>query len=204
MSGMASRTAENILWQEYEVTKSDRHALNGHRSCVIWMTGLSGSGKSTLANAVSKRLHDMGKRSFVLDGDNIRHGLNKGLGFSEEDRKENIRRISEVAKLFVEAGIITIAAFISPFREDRDRARELFEPDEFIETYVKCPLEVCEERDPKGLYAKVRSGQITSFTGISSPYEEPLSPEITIESAEWTVKESVDAVIDCLLDRGII
>lgn len=201
---MASRTAENILWQEYEVTKSDRHALNGHRSCVIWMTGLSGSGKSTLANAVSKRLHDMGKRSFVLDGDNIRHGLNKGLGFSEEDRKENIRRISEVAKLFVEAGIITIAAFISPFREDRDRARELFEPDEFIETYVKCPLEVCEERDPKGLYAKVRSGQITSFTGISSPYEEPLSPEITIESAEWTVKESVDAVIDCLLDRGII
>ena len=204
MSGMASRTAENILWQEYEVTKSDRHALNGHRSCVIWMTGESGSGKSTLANAVSKRLHDMGKRSFVLDGDNIRHGLNKGLGFSEEDRKENIRRISEVAKLFVEAGIITIAAFISPFREDRDRARELFEPDEFIETYVKCPLEVCEERDPKGLYAKVRSGQITSFTGISSPYEEPLSPEITIESAEWTVKESVDAVIDCLLDRGII
>lgn len=204
MSGMASRTAENILWQEYEVTKSDRHALNGHRSCVIWMTGLSGSGKSTLANAVSKRLHDMGKRSFVLDGDNIRHGLNKWLGFSEEDRKENIRRISEVAKLFVEAGIITIAAFISPFREDRDRARELFEPDEFIETYVKCPLEVCEERDPKGLYAKVRSGQITSFTGISSPYEEPLSPEITIESAEWTVKESVDAVIDCLLDRGII
>lgn len=199
-----SNTAENIIWHDLEVTKQDRHMLNGHKSCVLWLTGLSGSGKSTLANALSKRLHEMGKRSFVLDGDNIRHGLCQGLGFSPEDRKENIRRISEVAKLFVEAGIITITAFISPYREEREKARTLFDQGEFIEAYIKCPIEKCEQRDPKGLYQKARAGVIPSFTGISAPYEVPDTPEIVIESSKWTVDQSVDVFINYLTKHHII
>lgn len=199
-----SASAEHIVWHDSTVTKQDRHVLNNHRSCVLWLTGLSGSGKSTVANAVQYQLHELGKRAYVLDGDNIRHGLNKGLGFSPEDRNENIRRISEVAKLFVDAGIITITAFISPFREERARARELLEPGEFIETYIKCPITECESRDPKGLYAKARAGLIPDFTGISSPYEEPEAPEIVIDSSQLTVDEAVAQILSYLRQQSII
>ncbi|MFD0868590.1 Adenylyl-sulfate kinase [Chlamydia abortus] len=199
-----SSAAENIVWHAASVTKPDRHRLNRHKSCVLWFTGLSGSGKSTLANAVQTKLHELEKRSYVLDGDNIRHGLSKGLGFSAEDRRENIRRIGEVAKLFVDAGIITLTAFISPYREDRNLARGLLEPGEFIEIYVKCPLEECERRDPKGLYQKARNGEISEFTGISSPYEEPLAPDIVIDSSRKSVEESVELVISYLYDSSLI
>lgn len=194
----------HIVWHTAEVSKQDRQSLNGHRSCVIWLTGLSGSGKSTLANAVQNQLHHRGTSTFVLDGDNLRHGLNKGLGFSAEDRMENIRRVSEVAKLFVEAGVITLAALISPFREDRRRARQLFEPGEFIEVYVKCPLEQCEQRDPKGLYTKARSGLIPQFTGLSSPYEEPDLPEITIHSDRYSIEHCADEIVQYLVQNQIV
>ncbi|GIP35215.1 adenylyl-sulfate kinase [Paenibacillus sp. J2TS4] len=195
---LKSSAANHIIWHSATVTKPDRHRLNRHKSCVLWFTGLSGSGKSTLANAVQKRLHELEKRTYVLDGDNIRHGLSKGLGFSPEDRKENIRRIGEVSKLFVDAGIITLTAFISPYREDRDMARQLLDPDEFIEIYVKCPLEECERRDPKGLYQKARNGEIPEFTGISSPYEEPQYPDLVIDSGQLTIEQSVEKVVQYL------
>jgi len=172
----------NVVWHEQAILKEDRRKQNGHNSFVLWFTGLSGSGKSTLANALAARLYNDGVRNYVLDGDNVRHGLNKDLGFSEEDRTENIRRIGEVAKLFVDSGQVVLTAFISPFQEDRKLVRDLLEDKEFIEVYVKCPIETCEERDPKGLYEKARQGIIKDFTGISSPYEEPESPEITVES----------------------
>lgn len=200
---MSKMTAANIVWHQATINKEARHRLHGHKSCVLWFTGLSGSGKSTLANAVDKRLYELGLHSYVLDGDNIRHGLNKGLGFSPEDRRENIRRIAEVAKLFVDAGVITLTAFISPYREDRELARGLLEQGEFVEIYVKCPLEECERRDPKGLYQKARNGEIPEFTGISSPYEEPLAPEIVIDSADTSVEEAADQVIRYLLERDI-
>ncbi|MFY0542640.1 adenylyl-sulfate kinase [Brevibacillus sp. H7] len=200
---MSKQTTAHIVWHQTTIKKEERHRLHGHKSCVLWFTGLSGSGKSTLANAVDKRLYELGLHSYVLDGDNIRHGLNKGLGFSAEDRRENIRRIAEVAKLFVDAGVITLTAFISPYREDRGLARGLLEPGEFVEIYVRCPLEECERRDPKGLYQKARKGEIPEFTGISSPYEEPVAPEIVIDSAVMTVEEAADHVIHFLLDRGI-
>lgn len=161
----------------------------------MWFTGLSGAGKSTLSTALEKALYDAGTRSYVLDGDNIRHGLNRDLGFSQEDRKENIRRIGEVAKLFVDAGLFVMTALISPYREDRDRVRSLFDAGEFIEIYVKCPLEECERRDPKGLYHKARSGDIRDFTGISAPYEEPLNPELVVNSGNQSVKSSVEQVM---------
>lgn len=201
---MAKEGAANIVWHPTTVTKEDRQKRAGHKSCVLWFTGLSGAGKSTLANAVEQELHQRGLASYVLDGDNIRHGLNKGLGFGEEDRKENIRRIGEVAKLFVDAGVIVLTAFISPYRSDRELARSLVEAGEFIEVYVKCPLEECERRDVKGLYAKARRGEIGQFTGISAPYEEPLQPEIVIESSEQTIEESVAAVLAYLEQAGIL
>lgn len=194
----------NITWHDTTITKQDRHAQNGHGSCVLWFTGLSGSGKSTIANAVSNELFRQGINEYVLDGDNIRHGLNKDLGFSEYDRTENIRRIGEVAKLFVDSGKVVTTAFISPFRSDRDKVREIFTEKEFIEVFVDCPLEECERRDPKKLYAKARAGEIKDFTGIDSPYEAPEHPEITISSNEVTVEEAVQLVLGYLQDKNII
>ncbi len=193
-----------IIPHKGRINKADRQRLMGHKSVILWFTGLSGSGKSTLAHAVEEKLFSMGIHTYVLDGDNIRTGLNKDLGFSEEDRKENIRRIGEVAKLFVDAGLIVLTAFISPYRRDRDFVRNLVEEGEFIEVYVKCPLEVCEQRDVKGLYKKARQGIIKNFTGIDDPYEEPLSPEITVETDKESVEESVDKIISYLIKRGII
>ncbi|MBD8068067.1 adenylyl-sulfate kinase [Bacillus sp. PS06] len=198
------KTDNNIIWHKSSITKADRHQLNNHRSCVLWFTGLSGSGKSTLANAIDMKLFELGVRSYILDGDNIRHGLNKGLGFNDTDRKENIRRIGEVSKLFVDSGQIVTTAFISPFREDRKTVREMFDEGEFIEIYVKCPLEICETRDPKGLYKKARTGDIPNFTGIGSPYEAPDAPELTIETNKLSLQDSVDKVIYYLIDQGLL
>ncbi|HEY4798433.1 MAG TPA: adenylyl-sulfate kinase [Bacteroidia bacterium] len=172
----------NIIPHTHTITKSKRQTLNKHRSIVIWFTGLSGSGKSTLAGRVEELLFNQGIRTYVLDGDNIRTGLNKNLSFSPEDRKENIRRIGEVGKLFVDAGIVILTAFISPYREDRNSVKNLLPDGEFVEVYVKCPVNVCEQRDVKGLYAKARKGEIKDFTGVNAPYEEPENPEITIET----------------------
>jgi adenylylsulfate kinase len=193
-----------IIWHHAIVTKQDRQRLNKHKSCTLWFTGLSGSGKSTLANTVDKKLFDRGIRSYVIDGDNIRHGLNKDLSFNKEDRKENIRRIGEVAKLFVDSGLIVLTAFISPFREDREMVKNLFSDGEFFEIYVKCPLHVCELRDPKGLYSKARKGEIQEFTGISSPYEEPLIPDLIIETNVLTIEESAEKIISFLQEKEII
>lgn len=195
---------QNIIWHHSTILKHERQQQNQHKSCVIWFTGLSGSGKSSLANALDQVLFSKKVQSFVLDGDNIRHGLNAGLGFSKEDRKENIRRIGEVSKLFVESGKIVSTAFISPFREDRDQVRALFPDGEFIEVYVKCPISVCENRDPKGLYKKARNGEISEFTGISSPYEEPNQPELVIESDQLTISQSIETIIDYLKQREIL
>jgi adenylylsulfate kinase len=198
----------NICWHDPSITAGDRHQKFQHKSCVIWFTGLSAAGKSTLANALCSCLHDRGVHCYVLDGDNVRHGLNKDLGFSKEDRKENIRRIGEVAKLFVDAGLIVLAAFISPFREDRENVRNMLKQGEFIEIYVKCPLDVCEKRDPKGAYKKARSGHITEFTGISSPYEEPLDCEIVLDTDATRLQQCVDKMLlylqenDCISARN--
>lgn len=194
----------NITWHETSVTKELRREKNKHHSNVLWFTGLSGSGKSTVANAVASRLFEMDIKSYVLDGDNIRHGLNSDLGFSEEDRKENIRRIGEVAKLFVDSGQIVLTAFISPFQADRQLVRDLLAEDEFIEVYIKCPIEACEARDPKGLYEKARKGVIPNFTGISSPYEEPINPELVIETNKYSVDECVEQVIAFLTNKKLI
>lgn len=198
------RAADNITWHHTAVTKEARHLLNGHQSCVLWFTGLSGSGKSTLANAVDKALFEQQCRSYVLDGDNIRHGLNSDLTFGVEDRKENIRRIGEVAKLFVDSGQIISTAFISPFRKDRQVVREMFGEGEFIEVFVHCPIHVCEKRDPKGLYKKARKGEIPNFTGIASPYESPSTPEIVIETAKMSVEQSVEKIIAYLTEKKIL
>ncbi|MFC4323134.1 adenylyl-sulfate kinase [Litchfieldia salsa] len=195
---------ENIVWHQASLSKQARRELNNHQSFVLWFTGLSGSGKSTMANAVASKLFELKARTYVLDGDNIRHGLNKDLGFSDDDRKENIRRIGEVSKLFVDSGQVVLTAFISPFQEDRDLVRELLEDGEFIEVFVKCPIEACEERDPKGLYVKARQGIIPEFTGISSPYEEPSNPEIVIETDKNSVEECVNQVIAYLQANELI
>lgn len=195
---------EHIVWHPSALGKKDRQQLNGHKSFVLWFTGLSGSGKSTLANEVDRQLYSLGVRSYVLDGDNIRHGLNRGLGFSKEDRVENIRRIGEVSKLFVDSGQVVLAAFISPFREDRDGVRKLFDGGEFIEVFTSSPLEVCEKRDVKGLYQKARRGEIREFTGIDSPYEIPLEPELVIDTSSATIAESAQQVIGFLKERGLI
>jgi len=201
---MSTPKARNITWHSGIVTKAEREAIAGHRGCTIWMTGLSGSGKSTLAVALEKKLWERGVRSYVLDGDNVRHGLNKDLGFSPEDRNENIRRIGEVAKLFTDANVLNVTAFISPYRADRDQVRALMAEGDFIEVFVDCPVEVCETRDPKGLYKKARAGQIPEFTGISAPYEEPLNPEISLRTDKQSEEESLQTVLQYLERRGYI
>jgi len=201
---MAEQKATNITWHASEIGKDQREKFLGQKGVVIWFTGLSGSGKSTLAHAVEKRLFENGNLCYVLDGDNIRHGLNKNLGFSPQDREENIRRIGEVAKLFADAGVITMTAFISPYRADRQKARELAKADEFIEVYAKVPIEVAEERDPKGLYKKARAGEIKEFTGISAPYEEPENPEIVVDTSVLSLEESADKIITFLVQAGIM
>ena len=196
--------ALDIVWHTHVINKEHRRKLNLHKSCIIWITGFSGSGKSTIANALECRIHELGIHTYLLDGDNIRHGLNKDLGFDPEGRRENIRRIGEVSKLFVDAGIVVITAFISPYCEDRQLARHLVERGEFVEIYAKCPLDICEKRDPKGLYKKARAGKINEFTGITAPYEEPENPEIIIETNKNTIEESVNKIIIYLLKQGII
>jgi adenylylsulfate kinase len=200
---MAEQKATNIVWHPGAVTRADREQLNGHRGCTVWLTGLSGSGKSTIAVELEKRLWDRGVRAYILDGDNVRHGLNKNLGFSPEDRTENIRRIGEVAKLFTEAGMVAITAFISPYRADRDQVRALM-PEDFVEVLVECPLEVCEQRDVKGLYQKARAGQIKEFTGISAPYEPPAKPELALRTDRQSVEESVAAIVALLSERRVV
>lgn len=201
---MAEQKATNITWHEAAVTAEDREQLLNQKGCVIWFTGLSGSGKSTLANAVEQVLHQQRHHTYVLDGDNVRHGLNKNLGFSPEDREENIRRIGEVAKLFADAGTIVMTAFISPYRADRDQARALIAEDRFVEVFVDCPLNVCEERDTKGLYKKARAGEIKEFTGISAPYEPPLNPEVTVDTAALSIEASAQAVVENLVKIGLV
>ncbi|GEK59979.1 adenylyl-sulfate kinase [Marinococcus halophilus] len=196
---MGSKSTD-IVWHDASVSKEERQEKNKHQSFVLWFTGLSGSGKSTLANAVSRKLFERGSHTYVLDGDNVRHGLNKDLGFSPEDRTENIRRIGEVAKLFVDSGQIVSTAFISPYREDRHQVRQLLPEGEFIEVYVEASLEACEERDPKGLYKKARSGEIPSFTGINAPYEEPENPELTVNTEQKSIEESAQEVVDALVN----
>ena len=201
---MAEQKATNVHWHDHSVTSAERCKLNGHKGAVLWFTGLSGSGKSTVANTVDHKLHASGKRTFVLDGDNIRMGLNKNLGFSAEDRAENIRRIGEVAKLFCDAGTITTTAFISPYRADRDAVRALVPEGQFVEILVNASLETCEARDPKGLYKKARAGEIKGFTGIDDPYEAPEKPELVLDSDNKGIDELADEVIAYLDKHGIL
>ena len=196
--------SSNVVWEQSLITRQDREALNGHKSFVIWFTGLSGSGKSTLAHAVEKKLHENGYRTFVLDGDNVRHGLSSNLSFSLEDRKENIRRIGEAAKLMTEAGVILLTAFISPFRADREMVRSLFTRGEFIEVYCNASLEVCESRDVKGLYKKARAGEIKYYTGIDSPYEAPEMPEVIVDTSVITVDEASLKILDFLHEKVLL
>jgi len=202
---MAQQKATNITWHEGNVTREDRASFFGHRGCTVWLTGLSACGKSTIAVALEKRLLENRVMGYVLDGDNIRHGLNKNLGFSAEDRAENIRRIGEVAKLFADAGVVVITSFISPYRADRDTARKLHEDAklEFLECHVNTPLEVCEERDPKGLYKKARAGQLKGFTGIDDPYEAPTNPELVLPAGEKSIAECVEIIFSELARRGV-
>ena len=190
--------SSNIIYHQATVTQQRRNKLNNHKSVVLWFTGLSGSGKSTLAHALEEKLFNMGFRTFVLDGDNVRHGLNSNLGFSEADRSENIRRISEVSKLMLEAGLIVMTAFISPFKEDRNEARALIAKDNFIEIYCKASMETCEKRDVKGLYKKARAGEIKNYTGIDSPYEAPVNPELIIDTDQETLDYSVSKIMNYL------
>ena len=199
-----SKKSENVVWQQQSVTRQQREGLNKHRGAILWFTGLSGAGKSTVSVAVEAALHDRGILTMVLDGDNIRHGLCSDLGFSEADRQENIRRIGETAKLFMESGVVILTAFISPFRSDRQIARSLVADEDFSEVYIECPLEVCEQRDTKGLYAKARKGEINNFTGISSPYEEPENAQLILNTDNLNVQECVDQVIQYCLTNGII
>ena len=193
-----------VIWHNASVTRQHRNQQNKHKSAVLWFTGLSGSGKSTLAHAVEEKLHQQGYRTFVLDGDNVRHGLSSNLGFSEADRKENIRRIGETAKLMMEAGIVTITAFISPYKKDRASVRNLMPHGDFIEIYCKTTIEICEKRDVKGLYKKARAGVIKNYTGIISPYEAPEKPEIEIDTEKLTLSESIEKVLENLTKRGIM
>ena len=195
MINFALRRAQNIHLQSLSITKELREKMNGHKGQVLWLTGLSGSGKSTIANALEKQLYAEGKKTYVLDGDNIRHGLNKDLGFTDKDRVENIRRVAEVAKLMCDAGLIVITAFISPFRTEREMARSLFQSDEFKEIFISTPLKIAEQRDPKGLYKKARSGEIPNFTGINSPYEKPINPELTIDTSKTSITQSVKKIL---------
>jgi len=201
---MSDSKATNIVWHHGVVTQEDRAAITGHKACTIWMTGLPASGKSTLAVALEKALWERQVHAFVLDGDNIRHGLNKDLGFSPEDRNENIRRIGEVAKLFTSAGVVNVTAFISPYRKDRDQARALMKPGEFIEVFVDCTVEECERRDPKGHYKKARAGEMRDFTGVSAPYEAPTSPEIIVETHKASEAECLQTILTYLEKNGYV
>lgn len=204
MGSISLTTAENLVWHHATVTRERRERLNGHKACVLWFTGLSGAGKSTLAHAVEEQLHRRHCRTFVLDGDNVRHGLSSNLGFSAADRKENIRRIGETAKLMMEGGVIALAAFISPFREDREGVRNLLPNGDFLEIYCKASLAVCESRDIKGLYKMARSGKIKNYTGIDSPYEDPLKPELIVDTEQLNLDAAVEAVLCLMQKRGII
>jgi adenylylsulfate kinase len=197
------KKTENVVWHHATVTRSHREGQNGHKSVILWFTGLSSSGKSTLAHSVEEKLHRMGSRTYVLDGDNVRHGLCSDLGFDRESRIENIRRIGEMSKLFMEAGIITLTAFISPFMADRERVRSLVPHGEFLEIFCDCPLEICEQRDPKGFYKKARAGEIKEFTGISSPYEAPANPDLTVDTT-LSIEECVDKIMKLMVARNII
>ena len=195
-------TTENLHFHEHRVPREEKEKRNQHKSRVIWFTGLSGSGKSTVANATEKVLHDMGLQTYILDGDNVRMGLTKDLGFSHKDRTENIRRITEVANLFADSGSIILTAFISPYRDDRDNAREIIGNEDFIEVFVSADLSVCEERDPKGLYKKAIAGEIKNFTGISDPFEEPLKPDLVVNTAELSIEESVK-VLEVFINENV-
>lgn len=196
--------SSNTVWHDATITKQDREKLFRQKGAALWFTGLSGSGKSTIANAVEHRLFELGYHTYVLDGDNVRHGLNSDLGFSEEDRIENIRRLSELVRLFTDAGIIVLSAFISPFIKDREKARNLLKKGDFFEVYCRCDLSECENRDPKGLYKKARAGEIPEFTGISSPYEEPETPEIIVDTNQDTVSACADKIIAQLKKEGVL
>ncbi len=201
---MSEEKSTNVVWHDHLVSMEERGKLLKQKGVLLWFTGLSASGKSTIANEVAFRLHKEGKLTYVLDGDNIRHGLNNNLGFSPEDRKENIRRISEVGKLFTDCGVITTTAFISPYKADRDSARTLIKAGHFVEIFVKASIATCETRDPKGLYKKARSGEIPQFTGISAPYEEPRKPEIVLDADNLSIDEEVNLVINYLKEKNII
>ena len=203
-SDVIAGKSTNTVWHEATITRPQREQRNGHKGAIIWLTGLSGSGKSTLAHALEDRLFAMGCNTYVCDGDNIRHGLCGDLGFSPQDRVENIRRIGEVVKLFMDAGVIAMTAFISPYRADRDRARKLVGPGDFIEVYCECAIDVCEQRDVKGLYRRARAGEIKEFTGISAPYEEPENPELRINSGAEPVASCVQLIIDHLVAQGVV
>ncbi|OGU16168.1 MAG: adenylyl-sulfate kinase [Geobacteraceae bacterium GWC2_53_11] len=203
-SSKAEAAASNLYWHHGALERASRAALKGQKPCVIWLTGLSASGKSTVANALEQRLHDMGRHTMLLDGDNVRHGLNRDLGFSEADRVENIRRVGEVARLMANAGLIVITAFISPYRSEREIVRNLMPAGEFVEVYVSTPLAICEQRDPKGIYRKARSGEIPNFTGISAPYEEPQAPEIMLDTTDKTVDEAAGIVVAFLKSYNVV
>lgn len=194
----------NAVWHHANVTRERREKLQGHRGVALWFTGLPSSGKSTIAHALEERLHRAGCRTFVLDGDNIRHGLCGDLGFAEADRVENIRRIGELTKLFVEAGTVVLTAFVSPYRRDREHARGLLLHGDFLEIWCRCPIDVCEQRDPKGHYQRAREGKIKEFTGVSAPYEEPADPELLLDTAQLSIDESVYKSLTLLRDRGIL
>ncbi|OMF67714.1 adenylyl-sulfate kinase [Paenibacillus sp. FSL R5-0766] len=199
-----SKEERNITWQSSSINRQDREKHNGHHSRAIWFTGLSGAGKSSLAFALEQYLYDQGVSCYVLDGDNVRHGLNRDLGFTAEDRQENLRRIGEVSKLMVDAGLFVLSAFISPHEQDREMVRQLFEPDDFIEIYVRCSIEECERRDPKGLYKKARNGDIPHFTGISAPYDVPKSPSVIIDTEQWSIEEAVLEILQHLEQIGAL
>ncbi|MEO0674705.1 MAG: adenylyl-sulfate kinase, partial [Pseudomonadota bacterium] len=198
------RRAQNIHWQDLEVVKESRAEQKLQKPCVLWFTGLSGSGKSTVANLVEKRLFDLGRHTYTLDGDNVRHGLNKDLGFTDADRVENIRRVAETSKLMVDAGLIVLVSFISPFASERRMARESVDDGEFIEVFISTPLAVCEQRDVKGLYAKARRGEIKNFTGIDSDYEAPTNPEIDVDTSEISAEKAADMIVDHLRETGYL
>ncbi len=197
-------SSPHIVWHDHRVSKAERAALKGQKPCILWFTGLSGSGKSTIANAVESALHVKGRHTYLLDGDNIRMGLNRGLGFSEADRVENLRRIGEVAKLFVDSGMIVLTAFISPYKRERESVRALVEAGEFIEIFIDTPLHVCEHRNPKGLYQKARAGEIAEFTGISSPYEAPVNPELHVTTDTQSIEACVAQILTYLEDKGYL